>query len=73
MSLQPQRKVLAVQIHSPCGVVHTYAALDAGSDSTIIRRDLADHLRLSGETHQTSLNSWIQGPNCKPSEFVLVI
>ncbi|KAK2549152.1 hypothetical protein P5673_030528 [Acropora cervicornis] len=52
VSVQPRRKVLLqvlpVQINSPRGVVDTYAALDAGSDLTIIRRDLADHLRLGG-------------------------
>ena len=61
MSVEPRRKVLLqvlpVQIHGPHGVVDTYAALDAGSDSTLIRRDLADHLRLGGETHQISLNT----------------
>ena len=57
MSVQPRRElllqILPVQIHGPRGVV----ALDAKSDSTLIKRDLADHLRLGGETHQISLNT----------------
>ena len=61
MSVRPRRKVLLqvllVQIHGPRGVVDAYAALDAGSDSAFIKRHLADHLRLGGETHQISLNT----------------
>ena len=61
VSVQPRRKVLLqvlpVQIHSYRGVVDTYAALDAGSDSILIRKDLAHHLQLEGETHQLSLNT----------------
>ena len=61
VSVQPRRKalldVLPVQIHSHRGLVDTYAALDAWSDSTLIRTDLADHLRLGGETHQLSLSA----------------
>ena len=45
VTVQPRKKVLLqvlpVQIHGPRGVVDTYAALDAGSDSTLIRRELA--------------------------------
>ena len=55
VSVQPRRElllqILPVQIHGPRGVVDMYAALDAKSDSTLIKRDLADHLRLGGETH----------------------
>ena len=61
VSVQPRRKVLLqvlpVQIHSYRGVVDTYATLDAWSDSTLIRKDLADHLQLGGETHQLILNT----------------
>ena len=59
VSVQPQRKVLLqvlpVQIHSQRGLVYTYAVLDPGSDSTLIRKDLADSLQLRGEPHQLNL------------------
>ena len=47
----------AIQIHASHGVVDTFAALNAGSDSFLTRRDLADHLQLGGETHQISVNT----------------
>ena len=59
VSVQPQRKVLLqvlpVQIHSQRGLVNTYAVLDPGSDSTLIRKDIADSLQLRGEPHQLNL------------------
>lgn len=61
VSIQPQRRVLLqvlpVQIQGQTRTIDTYAVLDAGSDSTLIRKDLADHLELSGEAHQLSLNT----------------
>ena len=57
---QPRKvllQILPVQIHGQKGVVNTYAVLDPGSDSTLIRKDLADQLQLGGETHQLSLNT----------------
>ena len=50
-------QVLPVQFHCPRGVVDKYATLDAGSNSILIRSDLADHLRLGAETIQISLNT----------------
>ena len=59
VSVQPQRKVLLqvlpVQIHSQRGLVNTYAVLDPRSDSTLIRKELADSLQLRGEPHQLNL------------------
>ena len=37
--------------------MNTYPVLDPGSDSTLIRKELADQLQLGGETHQLSLNT----------------
>ena len=58
---QPQRKVLLqvlpVQIHSQDNLINTYAVLDPGSDSTLIRKDLADRLQLVGETCQFHINT----------------
>ena len=58
---QPQRKVLLqvlpVQIHSQDNLINTYAVLDPGSDSTLIRKDLADRLQLVGETCQLNINT----------------
>ena len=34
-----------------------YAVLDPGSDSTLIKRDLADHLQLVGEVYQLNLST----------------
>ena len=57
---QPRRKVLLqvlpVQIHSQGWLVPAYAVLDPGSDSTLIRKDWADHLQLVGESYQLGLS-----------------
>ena len=57
---QPRRKVLLqvlpVQIHSQGWLVPAYAVLDPGSDSTLIRKDWADHLQLVGESYQLRLS-----------------
>ena len=59
--VQPQQKVLLqvlpVQMHSQGNLVTTYAVLDPGSDSTLIRKDLADRLQLVGETHRLNINT----------------
>ena len=59
--VQPQRKVLLqvlpVQIHSQGNLVSTYAVLDPGSDSTLIRKDLADRLQLVGKTYRLNINT----------------
>ena len=59
--VQPQQKVLLqvlpVQIHSRGNLVTTYAVLDSGSDSTLIRKDLADRLQLVGETYRLNINT----------------
>jgi hypothetical protein len=39
------------------GPVETYAILDAGSSDTLIRRDIADALRLDGPEHQLTLGN----------------
>ncbi|PFX27003.1 hypothetical protein AWC38_SpisGene8307 [Stylophora pistillata] len=60
---QPQRKVflqvLPVQIHSQLqgNLVDTYAVLDPGSDSTLIRKDLAERLQLVGEAYRLNINT----------------
>ena len=58
---QPQRKVLLqvlpVRIHSQGNTVDTYAVLDPGSDSTLIRKDLAERLQLVGETYRLNINT----------------
>ena len=58
---QPQRKVLLqvlpVQIHSQDNLINTYAVLDPGSDTTLIRKDIADRLQLVGETCQLNINT----------------
>ena len=57
----PQQKVLLqllpVQIHSPGNQVTTYTVLDPGSDSALIRKDLADHLQLAGKTYRLNTNA----------------
>lgn len=57
---QPRRKVLLqvlpVQIHSQGWLVTADAVLDPGSDSTLIRKDWADHLQLVGESYQLGLS-----------------
>lgn len=59
--VQPQQKirlqVLPVQIHSQGNLVTTYAVLDPGSDSTLIRKDLTDRLQLGGQTHRLDINT----------------
>ena len=59
--VQPHQKVLfqvlPVQIHSRGNLVTTYAVLDSGSDSTLIRKDLADRLQLVGETYRLNINT----------------
>ena len=59
--MQPQQKVLLrvlpVQIHGQGNLVTTYAVLDAGSDSTLIRKDLADRLQLVGKTYHVNVNT----------------
>ena len=59
--VQPQGKVLLqvlpVQIHSQGNLVSTYAVLDPGSDSTLIRKDLADRLQLVGKTYRLNINT----------------
>ena len=61
VSVQPQRKVLLqvlpVQIHSQGNLIRTYAALDPGSDSTLIRKEIAEHLKLDGECYQLDINT----------------
>lgn len=46
-----------VQIHSQGNLVNTYAVLDPGSDSTLIRKDLAERLQLVGETYRLNINT----------------
>ena len=59
--MQPQQKVLLqvlpVQIHGQGNLVTTYAAVDAGSDSTLIRKDLADRLQLVDKTYHLNVNT----------------
>ena len=59
--VRPRQKVLLqvlpVQIHSQGNLVTTYAVLDPGSDSTLIRKDLADRLHLVGKTHRLNINT----------------
>ena len=59
--VQPRRKVLLqvlpVQIDSQGKLVNVYAILDPGNDSTLIKRDLADHLQLVGEAYQLNLST----------------
>ena len=61
MSVQPQQKVLLqvlpVQIHSQGNLISTYAVLDPGSDSTLIRKEIAEHLQLDGECYQLDINT----------------
>ena len=49
--------MLPVQIHSQGNLVTTCAVLDPGSDSTLIRKDLADRLQLVGQTHRLNINT----------------
>ncbi|KAL9976826.1 hypothetical protein ACROYT_G014161 [Oculina patagonica] len=59
--VQPPQKVhlqdLSVQIHSQGNLVNTYAVLDPGSDSTLIRKDLADCLQIVGEACRLYINT----------------
>ncbi|KAL9976843.1 hypothetical protein ACROYT_G014179 [Oculina patagonica] len=59
--VQPPQKVLlqvlSVQIHSEGNLVNTYAVLDPGSDSTLIRKDLADRLQIVGEACRLNINT----------------
>ncbi|XP_048576192.1 uncharacterized protein LOC116619385 [Nematostella vectensis] len=50
-------QLVPVLAWGPKGQVKTVAVLDAGSDSTLIRKDLAEQLELKGETHQLQLNT----------------
>ncbi len=50
-------QVLPVFIHSDGEIVKTLAVLDAGSDSTLIRKDLADRLGLNGDMHHVRVNT----------------
>lgn len=45
--------MLPVRIHSRL----TYAVLDPGSDSALIRKDLAESLQLVGETYRLNINT----------------
>lgn len=61
MCTQPQwkvfRQVLPVQVHSRGSMVNVYAVLHLRSDLTLVRKDLADHLQLTVEAGQLSLNT----------------
>ena len=61
VSVQPQRKVLLqvlpVQIHSQRNLISAYAVLDLGRDSTLIRKEIAEHLQLDGECYQLDINT----------------
>lgn len=49
--------MLPVRIHSQGNTVDTYAVLDPGSDSILIRKDLAERLQLVGETYRLNINT----------------
>ena len=49
--------MLAVQIHCQGNLISTYAVLDPGSDSTVIRKEIAEHLQLDGERYQLDINT----------------
>lgn len=61
MSTLPVKRValqiLPVKIRVPNGFSRVYPLLDPGSDTTLIRKDLADQLQLHGDTHQVKLNT----------------
>ena len=50
-------QVLPVQIHSQRNLISTYAVLDPGSDSTLIQKEIAEHLQLDGECYQLDINT----------------
>ena len=61
VKVQPFKRValqiLPVKVRGSNATISTYAVLDAGSDSTLIRKDLADELQLDGDMHQLELTT----------------
>ena len=61
VKVQPFKRValqiLPVKVRGSNATISTYAVLDAGSDSTLIRKDLADELQLDGDMHQPELTT----------------